>query len=36
MAATDRIAYAPVPGARDLFTTDFTDYLAALHANRSP
>ena len=36
MAATDRIAYAPVPGAQDLFTNDFIEYLVALHDRFTP
>ena len=36
MAATDRITYAPVPGAQDLFTTEFIEYLVALHVRFTP
>ena len=36
MASTDRITYAPVPGAQDLFTNDFIEYLVALHDRFTP
>ena len=36
MAASDRIRYAPVEGADELFSPDFTRYLLALHDAYAP
>ena len=34
--ATDRVSYAPVEGAAELFTAEFADYLTSLHDRFSP
>ena len=36
MAATERVTYEPAPGAQDLFTAGFIEYLAALHDRFTP
>ena len=36
VVATDRVSYAPVDGAAELFTVEFVDYLTSLHDRFSP
>ena len=36
MSAADRVEFADVPGAEDLFTPDFLDYITAAYDKFSP